>query len=116
MPQDWYSVRSIVKIPASRDGERPELFEERVVMFRAGSPKEALDKGRAEAKKYAEEKMHGKLLSDVLAYCILEEDLPDGCEVWSCFRKLDLTDPEYLARFYEGEHLSGWHVEPGEEW
>lgn len=84
-------------------------------MFRATAPQEALEKGRAEAKQYAEQGRRGKLLGDVLAYCVLEEDLPDGCEVWSCFRKLDVTDEEYLERVYEGEHLSGWHVEPGEE-
>jgi Domain of unknown function (DUF4288) len=99
MEQQWYSVRSIFKLPASPDGQRPPLFEERVVIFRAASPDQALEKGRAEAKRYSEGESQPKMLDHIVALHLWEEELHEGEEVWSCLRQLDVSDEEFLDVF-----------------
>src|SRR5260221_7294794 len=102
MQQQWYSVRTIFKVPGSTDGQRPTLFEERVVVFRAASPEEALGKGRDEAKRYSEGENQPRMLAHIVAFSLWEEELSEGDEVWSCLRQLDVTDEEFLDRVYEG--------------
>ncbi len=93
------------------DGQRPTLFEERVVVFRAASPEEALGKGRDEAKRYSEGENQPRMLAHIVAFSLWEEELSEGDEVWSCLRQLDVTDEEFLDRVYEGEKIGLRHLE-----
>jgi Domain of unknown function (DUF4288) len=111
MKQQWFSVRSIFRLPASADGQRPPLFEERVVVIRAVSSGEALEKGRAEAKRYSESDTSPRMLEHLVAFCIWEEELADGEEVWTCLRELDASDEEFLNRVFVGERLGLRHRE-----
>lgn len=111
MEQQWYSVRSIFKLPASTDGQRPPLFEERVVIFRATTPEEALAKARAEAKRYSEGETRPRMLDHMVVFSLWGEDLREGEEVWSCLRQLNVSDEEFLERVYEGEQLGLRHLE-----
>lgn len=111
MEQQWYSVRSVFKLPESSDGKRPRLFEERVVIFRASSPEEALEKGRAEAKQYSTSDTQPRMLAHIVVFCIWEEELDEGEEVWSCLRQLEIPDEEFLDRVYEGEQLGLRHLD-----
>ena len=89
----------------TEDGKPRRAFEERVVLFRASSFDEALAKGEAEAKRYAEGWPHPKILDHIVACSIHDEDLREGDEVWSCIRDLDISDEEFLRRIYDGEGL-----------
>jgi Domain of unknown function (DUF4288) len=104
--QTWYSVRCLFRSDRIDDGQPVRTFEERVVIFRAVSYEGAIAKGEAEAKKYAENWPHPKILEHIVAFGILEEELNEGQEVWSCMRDLDISDEEFLKRFYEGEAFS----------
>lgn len=111
MPQQWYSVRSIFRFDKPTGAEPGALFEERVVLFRAATPEEALEKGRAEANRYSQGETRPKMLTHIVAFSIWEEELADGEEIWSCLRLVDISDEEFLSRFYEGERLGLRHVE-----
>jgi hypothetical protein len=111
MHQQWYSVRSIFKLSGSSDGQRPPLFEERVVILRAASPEQALEKGRAEAKRYSQGETQPRMLAHIVVFSILEEELAEGEEVWSCLRKIEISDEEFLDRIYEGEQIGLRHLE-----
>jgi len=111
MTQPWFSVRSIFKLPASPDGQRPPLFEERVVIFRAASPEQALEKGQAEAKRYSEGETQPRMLAHIVVFSIWEEELAEGEEVWSCLRRIQISDEEFLDRIYEGEQIGLRHLE-----
>jgi hypothetical protein len=112
MQQRWYSVRSIFRLDRTVDGKAECLFEERVVVFRAASSEEALAKGRAEAQRYAEGETHPKMLDHIVAFDLYEEELCEGEEVWSCLRRSDESDEQFLDRVYAGEMLGLRHAEP----
>jgi hypothetical protein len=101
--KDWYSVRSIFRSDTTEDGKPRRAFEERVVLFRAESFDEALAKGEAEAKQYASDWPHPKILNRIVAFHIHDEDLREGDEVWSCIRDLDISDEEFHRRIFDGE-------------
>jgi len=105
--QEWYSVRSIFRSDLTEDGKPRRAFEERVVLFRASGFDEAIAKGEAEAKRYAEAWPHPKILEHIIAFSIQDEDLREGDEVWSCIRDLDISDEEFLHRVYDGESDRG---------
>lgn len=111
MQQQWYSVRSIFRRDRIEEGKLVRLFEERVVVFRAASGEEALAKGRAEAQRYAASETQPTMLDHVVAFGTWAEELREGEEVWSCLRELDISDADYLDRFYEGERLGLRHFE-----
>ena len=101
--QAWFSVRSIFRSDLTEDGKPRRCFEERVVLFRASSSDEAIAKGEAEAKRYAEAWPHPKIIDRIVAFSIQDEELQEGDEVWSCVRDLDISDEEFLHRIYAGE-------------
>ena len=113
--QQWYSVRSVFRTDRVEDGKPAgKMFEERVVVFRALNEQEALAKGEAEARRYAEADTHPKMLDHLVAFSLWEEELCEGEEVWSCLRQLEVSDDEFLDRVYAGEMLGGRHAERGE--
>jgi len=104
--QSWYGIRSIFRSDRTEDGKPCRTFEERVVLFRAATFEEALAKGEAEAKRYAADWPHPRILDHIIAFHIHDDELREGDEVWSCIRRLDMPDEEFLRRFYEGEYSS----------
>lgn len=81
------------------------------MIFRAASPESALEKGRAEAKRYSEGQTPPRMLAHIVVFCIWEEELAEGEEVWSCLRQLEMSDEEFLDRIYQGEQLGLRHSE-----
>jgi hypothetical protein len=100
--QYWFSVRSVFRSDTIKDGKPRRFFEERVVLFRAGSPEEALAKGEAEAKRCAAD-LPGVLLNHLVADELPGDDPREGDEVWSCVRDLDVSDDQFLRQVYQGE-------------
>ena len=67
--------------------------------------------GEAEARRYAEADTHPKMLDHFVVFSLLEEELREGEEVWSCLRQLEISDDEFLDQIYAGEVLGLRHVE-----
>lgn len=104
--QSWYGVRSIIRSDRTVDGKPCRTFEERIVLFRAATFEEALAKGETEAKQYTADWPNQKALDHLVAFHIHNDELREGVEVWSCIRGLDMTDEEFVRKFYEGEYYS----------
>lgn len=102
--QSWFGVRSLFRSDRTDNGQPCRAFEERVVLFRAESFEEALAKGEAEAKEYAAGGSPTKVLDHIVAFSIHDDEIGEGVEVWSCIRGLDISDEEFVRRFYEGEY------------
>ncbi len=79
----WYAIRTVYHFGVKNDGTN--IFEERIVCFRADSDELAHDRARQEADEYASE--HGLVAhNDQSGYRLDDGDLVDGFEVWSeCF-------------------------------
>lgn len=107
----WYSVRSVFRFDKGEEGKPGTMFEERVVILRASSDEEALQKGRDNAHRYAASDPNPKMLDHVVAFALWEAALKEGEEVWSCLRELKMSDAEFLDHVYAGERLGLRHIE-----
>lgn len=107
----WYSVHGIFRSDREVEGKSVRTFEERVVLFRALSHEEALEKGRTEACEYCKRWPQSKKLARLVSFSLSEEEISEGEEVWSCLRELDVSDDEFLDQIYRGEVLGLRHSE-----
>jgi hypothetical protein len=109
---NWYAVKSLYRMDVSATPEaeaRLSSFEERVVLMRASSFEQALEKAQREARAYAEdgawtnargETVTTRHLEALDAFLLTEDELADGCEVYSkmLFVAPSLTDEELVER------------------
>ncbi len=100
----WYAVRCLFKI-------EPSTYEERITIWLAKSPEEAIDKAEGEAIEYADE------LEEYLGFAQsfhLFNDPTDGSEVFSLMRDSDLDPDQYIARFFDtgGERIGEYGEQP----
>ncbi len=93
----WFAVRSVLLFGKKRDGSN--VFEERVVCFRAEDVPEAHDKARIEAEEYAEQN-DCELHEEQVGYAQDGDDLIDGYELWSRLYESPLS----LAAFYRAKY------------
>jgi hypothetical protein len=93
----WYGVRTVYEHTHRKiDGVR--LFEERIVLVRAGTQDAALLKAEQEAARYASEGV------EYVEYAVCFEmfDEPtDGAEVFSLMRTSRLKPEKYVDRFFD---------------
>jgi hypothetical protein len=78
------------------------VFEERVVAFKALSDQEAFEKAKIEAKEYSKEREDGEYecYPEQVLYLLDEEELIDGYEVWSEMFEAKLS----LNEFYDNRY------------
>jgi hypothetical protein len=89
---NWFSTRCVFH---HRD---PEVYEERITVWRAADADAAIELAEAEAQEYAtvnEIQFNGF----VQAYAMFDE-LESGAEVFSLGRTSELAEDEYLTRFF----------------
>jgi hypothetical protein len=98
--EPWYAAKTVYKKWYVLDGVAQTCFEERVVLFRAASFKDAIAKAEAEAKRYAASSERSVYLGFMDIYWLFEETVGDTTEVFSLMRDSDLSEEEYLARYY----------------
>lgn len=93
----WYAIRTVYHFGVKNDGTN--IFEERIVCFRADSDELAYRRARQEAVKYATE--HNFVAHpDQSGYRLDEGDLVDGFEVWSeCFESRSSLDEFVRDRY-----------------
>jgi hypothetical protein len=91
----WFSARTVYEHDKPGDG----LFEERIVLLRAGDFEEALERAEAEALRYAEQ-VGGTYTGYASVFEIAEEQLGDGSEVFSLMRDSDLEADDYIDHFF----------------
>ncbi|OZG71129.1 hypothetical protein BTA51_22385 [Hahella sp. CCB-MM4] len=95
---EWYGVRSLFHFGINSKGIN--VFEERVVVFRANSFEEAHRKAELEAEAYAKDGEF-ELHQEQLAYKQDGEPLVDGYEVWSELYEADMSLNDFYRERYE---------------
>lgn len=117
----WYAVKSLYRTdvtPPKAEAPRLSSFEERIVLLRAESFDEALSKGEADARQYADgngwlnsagENVRTRYLEGLDAFS-LSDEATEGEEVYSkiLFVDPDTTDEQLVNRGlgHEGEQRS----------
>lgn len=98
----WYGAKTIYQVLGlASDGTNDnKLYEERVVILRAASFDDAIDKAEKEAGNYAAER-EMKYLGFVSVFKLFDEEIADGAEVYSLMRESELDANAYLDRFYD---------------
>ena len=96
-PDDrWYAVRSLFRIA----GQPESAYEERITLWQAGSPDEALSRSEAEAEEYAEFAGAVHLAGFAQVYPLADVPPRDGAEVFSLIRDSALPPRPYVERFF----------------
>ena len=99
-----------------------QWYEERIILIKAKSEKEALKLAEKEAKNYAKDLESTKLIEITDVFALYEEEISDKCEVFSSKTISNLKPQDYLKAFYPnttedceaiGENHS-WHNFNGE--
>jgi hypothetical protein len=88
--------------------EKPggRVYEERVVLFRASSFGEAIERAERHAEKYASE-LDGSYIRYCNAYRLFEDAIQDGValqdatEVFSLMREVSMPPNEFLNRYHD---------------
>jgi hypothetical protein len=112
--QKWFAVQCFFVIEAGGiTSDRGQMYEERITIWRAESPEEALEKGLEEADRYATDT---RFAIERIHYARSVEmfDPPgEGTEVWSVMRDSWLPPKEYVERYViEGDpHASPFEGE-----
>lgn len=89
---DWYSVRCIIRFP-------PDVYEERVTLWRTTSLGAAIEVAEAEVGEYIDG-LHGEYVGLAQAYALT--DAPQhGGEVFSLMRTSELPPTAYIDRFFD---------------
>jgi hypothetical protein len=78
-----------------------QVYEERVLLVRAGSFNEAVSRAEVMAEEYAKDVDGCSYTGFVDVFHIYDENIGDGAEVYSQMRMSDLGKDEYLNRFYD---------------
>lgn len=92
---DWFSVRCLFHCV----NLAPDLYEERVTLWRADSFEEAIALAEAEAAEYAE-MVDFRYIGLAQAY-LLDDEVGHGAEVYSLMRSSGLPPEEYLDTFFD---------------
>jgi Domain of unknown function (DUF4288) len=97
--EKWFAVRTLYEHEDLKRG-RERLFEERIVLFRAGSSEEAITKAETGAQSYAANLDHLKTLDYVMAFELFDPP-GENAEVFSLMRESRLTPDRYIDRFFD---------------
>lgn len=100
----WYSAKSVYRHRLVQDDEPKTVFEERVVLFHAATFDEAIAKAETEANDYCSGSESVVYLGFVNVYCLPEETVGEGTEIYSLMRDSNLSNKEYLSRFHDDGH------------
>lgn len=98
---DWYSAKTVFKHSVVEDGAQKPVFEDRVVLLKAGNFEEAVTKAEKEALDYCKANESVVYLGYVDVYLLSEELIGERTEIYSLMRDSTLKDTEYLKHFHD---------------
>ena len=96
----WFAVRCVFRTAWIGDGPNPDeqLYEERITLWQASSPEEAIALAEQEAAEYAEDDDEYLELAQAFE---LYDDPGHGAEVFSLMRTSRLEPDAYLDSFFD---------------
>ena len=106
--EPWYSAKCVFFHKGLRDEAETPIYEERIVLLRAGSFEQAIERAEEDAGRYAAELDDCEYCGFVDVYHLYDEEVGHGTEVYSLMRASSLGADEYLSAFYDtGAERSG---------
>lgn len=100
--EPWYAVRCVFLHPDLRGEKgRKHVYEERIILVRAGSDREALRKGEREAREYSKGLGKVRRLEFVETFHLFGKAIREGTEVFSLMRSSNLDGPRFLERYFD---------------
>lgn len=96
---NWYSARCLF-VHEYVEGFTHNVYEERVVLLRADSEQDALNKGEADAREYALSNPHTLFTGEIDVFILMDEVVVDKSELYSCMNESTLDKDAYIKRFY----------------
>ncbi len=98
--EPWYGAKCIFR-HADLKSEDGHLYEERVVLLKAGSEDEAIERAEKEAQEYAQNLDGCSYLAYVNVFHVYGASIRDGTEVYSLMRASKLSKKKYVDRFFD---------------
>jgi hypothetical protein len=96
---EWFAVRTVFKWNRWKaDGKN--IFEERIVCFKAKDDQEAFSKAERESAQYAADNNMSQTHGDVVCYMQDGDDLIEGYEVWSELYESNLSLEQFYVQRY----------------
>jgi hypothetical protein len=90
----WYSVRCLFR-------HQPDIYEERITLWRAAGLDEAIALAEADAAEYARDVNDAEYLGLAQAFRLFDTTLESGMEVFSLARDSPLEPSEYLDAYFD---------------
>jgi hypothetical protein len=109
--KDWYAARCIFRHGTLKGtARRKHVYEERIVLLRAGSDNEAIKLAELDARKYAGQDAGITYLHYVETYHLFAASIRSGAEVFSLLRSSNRSAAGFLSRYYDdgSEHRRKW--------
>ncbi len=98
---DWYAARTIFRHVSLRPRRRQKhVYEERIVLLRAASETQAIQKAERDAAKYADAHAGVEYVGFVETFRLVESRIRSGSEVFSLMRSSSLSAPRFLSRYF----------------
>jgi hypothetical protein len=101
MDAEWYGVRCLFSHGESRLVPGAKVYEERIVLLRASSLDDAIEKAESEAQQYADALDGVRVVEFAQAYAIPDDPAQGGGEVFSLMRSSSLDPEAYVDRFFD---------------
>ncbi len=100
--EPWYAVRCVFLHLDLRGGKgRKRVYEERIIVVRARSDRDALQKGEREAKEYSRGLARVRRLEFVETFRLFGKTIREGTEVFSLMRSSNLDESSFLNRYFD---------------
>ncbi|WP_406299445.1 DUF4288 domain-containing protein [Embleya sp. NBC_00888] len=90
----WHSVRCLFR-------HQPDIYEERITLWRAADLDEAIALAEADALEYARDVNDAEYLGLAQAFRLFDAQVGHGMEVFSLARDSPLEPSEYLDAFFD---------------
>src|SRR5262245_33956163 len=100
--KSWYAAKCIFLHAETKRGPR-QMYEERIVLLKARSFDEAIDRAEKEAEEYCRDLDGCTYAGYVDAFLLYDERIGDGTEIFSSMCSSDLKPKEYLNQYYPAE-------------
>jgi hypothetical protein len=96
----WFSAKGLFRHGSLSKRSGKQVYEERIVLFRAGDFHEAIALADAEARQYAADLEAAEYLGYVDVYELEPDSLGHEAEVYSLMRSTELNPEEFITRYH----------------
>ena len=100
--ESWYAAKCVFCHAETKRGPK-QMYEERIILLRAHSFDDAIERAEKEAKEYCNDLDGCMYTGFVDVFHLFNQEIIEGTEVFSSMRRHDLKPREYIEQFYPGD-------------